>query len=414
MKNFAVVGIGNYAENYIKIMQKLEKEKIANLFCVVVRDRDKYPTAVNTLDDEGVVIYPSYDKMLSYGKQRVDIVALPIASKDHFEYTKMALENGYDVIVERPVAITIQEVDQLLETQKQTERYCIVGNEFLYSSSINLLCNEISSGRLGKIKMIRAICGWPCNEAYFKRNNWAGHLITDQKWNLDGPATNHGASVLINALHLVLTTCDKTAQIEAVQAELYRAYQISSYDTVCMRIHLTNGSQVFFVASYAIDKPIDAAMQIECENALVNWNFQDEKTIIRFHSGRKKIFRERAVEQKYELVFREAITVSTTRSRNPRSTIESARSHVLALNLAFESAQEILTIPPEFIGLSVSKNDQKIFVKDMESILTQSYQEGKLFSELNVPWAKATAACKSKDYQTFPQNEKIKKWMQSE
>lgn len=403
MKNIAVVGLGNYAENYVKIIQKLEKENVANLFCVVVRDRDKYAQKADELDKKGVVIYSSFEKMLTYGKGKIDLIALPIASPDHFEYASRALAEDYDVVVEKPVAITIQEVDELVRVQQNSGNYCIVGNEYLYSTSINLLCNEIASGKIGKIKRIRALCGWPCGTKYFRRNDWAGKIITDdKKWSLDGPATNHCAAILANAIHLINTTCDSENSIKSVQAELYRAYPISSYDTTCMRILMENDTEIDFVGSYAVENEVIPMMELECENATINWNFKDEKTIIKFDNGKKKIFRERNLEFKFESIFREAITLTTSRSRKSSSTIQTARSHVLAMNLAFESAQKILTVPAKFVRTSRNKTHPKKFIKKFDQIMSQAYSEGKLFSELDVPWAHATQPVEAAGYQFFP------------
>lgn len=409
MKNFAIVGVGNYADNYIRIIQKLEKEKIANLFCAVVRDREKNKKAVENLDYEGVVIYPSFEKMLTYGQGKIDIIALPIGGLDHFEYAKQAMEEGYDVVVEKPAAITIQDVNELQKLREKVDQYCIIGNELLFSSSIGLLCNEIGSGRLGKLKSIKAKCAWPCGSDYFARNNWAGRLVVDGKWNLDGPATNHCASVLTSALYLLQSACEPQTEIESVQAELYRAYDITSYDTVSMRVNMDNGTNVHFVSSYAVENEIEPVMEIICEDATIKWQANEEKTIIRFNTGKKKIFRERQAETKFESIFREAITVTTTRTRRPNSSIKTSRSHVLALNLAFESAEEIVTIPNEFLAKSTLKGNKRIFMKDADSILANAYENGKLFSELDLPWAKATTAYPANNYSNFPLNPKLKK-----
>ncbi len=407
MKNFAIIGINNYAQKYIKIIEKLKKEGFANLFCVVVRDRDKNPKQVRELDDRGVVVYSSLDKMLNYCQTKVNIIALPVASKDHAELAGMCLEAGYDVILERPAAITIQDVHQLLETQKKSDKYCIVSNEFLYSSSINLICNEIGSGRLGKIKKIKTLCAAPLGTDFYNRNNWGGKLIVNNQWNLDGPATNYCAEVLQNALFLIESVCSGQITIKSVQGELYRANEISSYDTASIRVIMEDDSEIFFVASYAVDATIEPAMHIECENGTVDWNFDNEKTIIRYADGRKKIFREQDIEQRFEMVFRDAITVTTTRARKPNSTLETAASHVLVLNLAFESAEEIVTIPSEYL----QKTKNNVVIQNNQEILKKAYEKSKLFSEMDLPWTKSSKAISAQNYNRFPQSSKLKKLM---
>jgi predicted dehydrogenase len=406
MKNFAIVGINNYAQKYIKIIEKLRKEGVANLFCVVVRDREKNMKLVQELDAKGVVVYTSLDKMLHYCHTKVDIVALPVASKDHTDVASTCLEAGYDVILERPAAITIQDVSRLLAVQQKYDKYCIIGNEFFYSSSINLICNEVGSGRLGRIKKIRTLCGSPLGAEFFNRNNWAGKVYVDGQWNLDGPATNYCAEVLQNALFLIESVGSRQITVKSVQAELYRANNISSYDTVSLKVMMEDDSEIFFAASYAVDTVLEPVMHVECENGMVSWNFNNEKTIIRYADGRKKIFREQDVEQRFETVFRDAIAVTTNRARKPNSTVETDSSHVLVVNLAFESAEEIVTIPSEY--LQKTKNNI-ITIQNNQEFLKKAYEETKLFSELGLPWAKSSKVVSAQNYTNFPQNAKLKK-----
>lgn len=407
MKNFAIVGIKNYAQKYIKTIENLRKDGLANLFCVVVRDRDKYPKQVRELDEKGVVVYSSLEKMLHYCQTKVDVIALPMASKDHAELAGICLEAGYDVILERPAAITIQDMHRLSEIQKKSQKYCIVGNEFLYSSSINLICNEIGSGRLGKITKIRTLCGLPVGADFWNRNSWAGKLRVDNQWNLDGPATNICSDVLQNALFLIESVCSRQVAVKSVQAELYRSHEISSYDTVSLRVVMDDDSEITFAASYAVDATIEPMMHIDCEKGIVDWNFENEKTIIRYGDGRKKIFREQDVEQRFETVFRDAITVTTTRARKPNSTLETAASHVLVLNLAFESAGEIITIPPACL----QKTKNGIAIQNNQEFLKKAFTEAKLFSELDLPWAKSSKSVSAENYTSFPQNAKFKNLM---
>ena len=406
MKNICLVGIGGYAARCLKIIQLLEKERSISLHSIVVRDRKKYAKEVEEVDNMGVIIYPSFEKMLTYGQNKVDIIVLPIALMDLASHSIMALEAGYDVIAEKPAAVTIQDADKLIEVEKATDQYLCIGYQFTYSSSISLILNTIESGQLGKVKHVKVMCGWSRNWKYYKSKNWIGKLSLDNKWILDGPLANENSHFLNNAL-MIVSAANHAADIKSLKAELYRANNITSYDVCSLRAEMEDGVQLFFVASHAINNSIDPIMEVECENGSINWNFENEKTVIRYKDGHKKLFREQDIEQKYENVFRDAIAVSTTRTRRPKSTMEVARPQVLVSNLAFESAQEIVTIPEKSLKYVNNKQGKKTTVIDMESILEQAYQNKSLFSEMNLPWAKETAEVSGNGYTHFPQNEKL-------
>lgn len=406
MKNICLVGIGGYAARYLKIIHQLEKEKSINLFSIVVRDRKKYAKELKEIEDTGVIVSPSFKKMLTYGQNKIDIVALPVALMDLAPYSMMALEAGYDVIVETPGAITIQDADKLIELEKQTERYLSIGYQFTYSSSISLILNTIESGKLGKVHHVKVMCGWSRDWEYYTKKNWIGQVSLNGKWILDGPLVNENSHFLNNAM-MVLNAANHGAEIKSLKGELYRANDIESYDVCSLKAEMIDGAQLYFVASHAINTNIEPIMDIQCENGSIKWNFENEKTIIRYKDGHKKIFRERDAEQKYENIFRDAIAASTTRTRRPKSTMEIARSQILVSNLAFESAEGIVTIPQKFLKSGNNKHRKKTYVKDMEEVLNQAYQNSSLLSEMDIPWAQATAEVSGDSYTHFPQSKKL-------
>ncbi|MBN1350741.1 Gfo/Idh/MocA family oxidoreductase [candidate division KSB1 bacterium] len=410
MKNVCLVGIGGYAAKHLKILQMLEKEKAVNLHSIVVRDRNKYAKQVDELDSSGVIIYPAYQKMLTYGQDKIDIIALPIALMDLAPYAIQALENGYDVILEKPGAVTIQDADKLIQAEKASDRYLAIAYQFTYSSSISLILNTIESGDFGKVNRIKVLIGWPRGWDYYRNKNWLGKLKIENRWVLDGPLSNATSHFLNNAL-MILHAKNHDTAIKHVTAELYRANDIDSYDTCCLKAAMTDGAELLFVSTHAINKRIDPVMEIDTEKALISWNFIEEKTVIRYKGRNKKIFKERNTEEKYQNIFRDMVTVSSMRTRRPKATMELSRPQVLVSNLAFESAEGILTLPEEYLKTTTDKYGKKTIIKDMETIITRAYDENKLFSEIELSWAAGTKKVAAKGYANFPKSRILKKYL---
>jgi predicted dehydrogenase len=60
------------------------------------------------------------------------------------------IQAGYPVVVEKPVAGTIQEVDRLITVERQTGRWCAVDYQWLHSPTIQWLRQRIAAGALGR------------------------------------------------------------------------------------------------------------------------------------------------------------------------------------------------------------------------------------------------------------------------
>lgn len=109
----------------------------------------------------------NYKKML----EKKDIDAVFVTSPDflHEEHTLAALESGKDVYLEKPMAITVEGCDRILETAFRLKRKVYVGHNLRHMGFAKKMKELIDQGRIGEVK-----AGW-CRhfvsyggDAYFK------------------------------------------------------------------------------------------------------------------------------------------------------------------------------------------------------------------------------------------------------
>ena len=155
MKKFGLIGAGGYAATYVKyLLPKKESGKID--FCgVVIRHPDKIPETVEKFNKAGVRIYP--DKESMYAENRLDVVAIPSGIGSHCQLTVDALEHGYNVIVEKPAAGSLAEVDQMIEAEKRTGKFVAVGFQHIHAPDIRKLKQMLTDGDFGRIRRITAM-----------------------------------------------------------------------------------------------------------------------------------------------------------------------------------------------------------------------------------------------------------------
>jgi len=81
---------------------------------------------------------------------RIQAVAIATPPQTHHEIAKAALENGKHVLVEKPMAMTTKDCDDLIETAKRHDRLLMVDHVYVYTSAIRKIKELIDSGELGQ------------------------------------------------------------------------------------------------------------------------------------------------------------------------------------------------------------------------------------------------------------------------
>ncbi|MFA6104343.1 MAG: Gfo/Idh/MocA family oxidoreductase [Victivallaceae bacterium] len=104
-------------------------------------------------------------------RKDVDAVFLTTPDFLHEEQGAAALEAGKHLYLEKPMAITIEGCDRLLETAKRTGTKLFVGHNMRYFPSVLKMKEIIASGAIGNVQSVwcRHFVSYGC-EAYFK--NW--------------------------------------------------------------------------------------------------------------------------------------------------------------------------------------------------------------------------------------------------
>ena len=145
--NVAQIGVGYWGPN---LLRNLIANKNCNVKTVVDLDRERrefvkglYP-AVNVTDVVQEV----------FNDNSIDavVIATPVAT--HFDLVISALRSGKHILVEKPMARTVAEVEQIGTLAKKNNLLAMVGHTFLYNSAVRYLKQLIDSGELGEVRYI--------------------------------------------------------------------------------------------------------------------------------------------------------------------------------------------------------------------------------------------------------------------
>ncbi len=408
MITYGIVGIGGFAATWVASLRTLEERGVARLGAAVVRSPEKYHSQVQALEKRGCTIYGTLEEMLEKAREQIDVVGVPTGIAYHASMAIQTMEAGYNVLIEKPVAATIQEVRELQECERRTGRWCAVGYQWIYGPTMRWLEEKILDGSLGRILKGRTMIGWPRDESYYARNSWAGRLGEPGHWILDGPATNATAHYLTNILYLIGVQKGKIP-ITNVRGELYAAKPIESYDTSCIAVDV-DGVRALHLASHALTETFNPRTRLICENGVIDWQADTDTATIRYDDGSREKYVNAQRAENHLHPFRQIARVAAGEEEVPLCGLAEGAPHVLSINLAFESSAGIHRLPDEHTYYIQAEDGSKtVGIQQIEELLQEAYESGCTFSELDTaPWAVRTAPVPAEGYEYFPQSDSLK------
>lgn len=103
--------------------------------------------------------YAGWREMLDGEKNRedrVDLVTVATPNATHFEITKAFLENGFHVLCEKPMTMTVQEAEEIVRLTKSTGQICAVNYGYTGYSLVRHMRAMVARSDLGKIRLVKA------------------------------------------------------------------------------------------------------------------------------------------------------------------------------------------------------------------------------------------------------------------
>lgn len=88
------------------------------------------------------------DQLFEYD---IDGVVVASPNKYHVQPTITALQNGYDVFVEKPLANDLESAQRIAAVERDVDPFCMVGHHFRHLSSYKLLKEYVNNGYFGDI-----------------------------------------------------------------------------------------------------------------------------------------------------------------------------------------------------------------------------------------------------------------------
>ena len=149
--------------------------------------------------------YDSVEAMLSDPK--LDIVTIGTPSGSHFDPAMAAINAGKHVIIEKPLEITTERIDQMVDAAeaKGVTLAAVLNRRF--HPGMDAFKKAAEGGRFGKLTSASAYVKWYRDQAYYDSAGWRG------TWALDG-----GGALMNQSIHTIDALLYLAGPVKSVQA----------------------------------------------------------------------------------------------------------------------------------------------------------------------------------------------------
>ena len=384
----ALIGVSGYGGCHYKSLLALAHEGTVKLCAATVINPAAVEEKCAHLHAIGARIYDDYQEMLKQEAGRIDLCCIPTGIGWHRDMTVAALEAGMHVLVEKPAAATLEDVDAMLDAQRRSGLHVFVGFQNMYSESLWDIKRLLIAGKLGQLERIRVGGLWPRSITYYERTDWAGKITRRGVPIFDSPANNAMAHFILMGLFWGGRTLERCAQIDKLETGLYRAQRIESFDTFSAHADMDNGAELSINMTHSAERYMAAEVVVEATNGRYRWSDREGSTLTFFEKGKSEI--SLSPYSNTRVVMLSHICDVLRGKDSCVCTLEMAREHTRFMEQVHRD-MKIETIPSSYLQTGTYEGEPCIQVKGLADALVEAYRGGTLLRHVGLPWAPSLA-----------------------
>ena len=228
---YAVVGLG-VGMAHVRGVLESERGKLVAV-CDLLEEklkrvRDEHPE---------VLTYTDFDEMLK--NPDIEIISIALPSGMHGEFAIKAMEAGKNVLIEKPMEITVEAANKIIEAWKRTGVKVGVVHQNRNNANMAPMKEAIDSGRIGDLYLGTFEVKWYRDQPYYDHGGWRG------TWEMDG-----GGSLMNQAVHTIDLMQWLMGDVESVTSTMkICAHDIKTEDMTASLVKFKNGATATFVST---------------------------------------------------------------------------------------------------------------------------------------------------------------------
>jgi predicted dehydrogenase len=263
---FIVVGLG-MGRNRAKMVKQTEGAKLVG---VVDINEERAKKVAEELNCEWHTDFRTF-----LDRPDVHVVWVMTPSGLHADIAVPSLEAGKHVIVTKPMEVTLERADAMIEAAERNKKLLLVDFDMRYLKGAWQIRKAVADGLFGKLILLEGRLKWYRSQEYYSKSGWRG------TWRYDG-----GGSLANQTIHLIDQLVWIGGEVECVEAARIGvfAHEIETEDLGVAIFRFRNGALGTVLGTTTFPKDAYAVVEVHGDkggaimdvNGQVRWFFRDE------------------------------------------------------------------------------------------------------------------------------------------
>ena len=207
-------------------------------------------------------IYDNFEKTL---EEEVDFITISTPSGTHAELAIKVMKAGKHVVVEKPIALTPEDCDRIIATEKETKKVCAPIAQLRFSESYTKVKSAFESEEFGQPIMASLSMKYFRSREYYK-DSWHGSKTMD------------GGEMMNQGIHGIDMMCGIIGKPVSVNGKVDTKYHdIEAEDTAVACIEFENGMFAVLDSSTALANPKPRRLELNGTKGFIAMN---ENTVV--------------------------------------------------------------------------------------------------------------------------------------
>lgn len=280
--------------------------------------------------------YGSWLDMLEGEKSRddrVDLVTVATPNATHFDITRAFLENGFHVLCEKPMTMTVEEGEEIVKIAKSTGQICAVNYGYSGYSLVRHMKAMVARGDIGKVRLV---------VAEFAHGHHADASDADNprvRWRYDPEQAGVSAQFADCGIHAMHMASFVTGQdVTKLSADCVSCIDVRTLEDDAMVNFRMNGGAVgrLWTSSIAIGRQHGLTIKVYGETGGLSWSQEHPNQLYYM-----------PLNQRLQIIERGEANLSPEADRTTRVTIGHAEGMPLAFANIYTDLAEAISARKE-------------------------------------------------------------------
>lgn len=174
---YALIGCGRIATNHVKAV--VNNRLHFSAACDLEPDNIEKLLAKHGLNGNAEIArYTDYRQMIEEHPE-INLIAIATSSGSHAEIALYCIERGIHVMIEKPMAMSIADADEIIRKSEEKGVLVSVCHQNRFNIAVQKMRSALEQGRFGKLSHGSIHVRWNRNKDYYEQAPWRGTWAED-------------------------------------------------------------------------------------------------------------------------------------------------------------------------------------------------------------------------------------------